>query len=96
LIAAIITITERRSYLRRGQRLVSTLSSHFSGGFTFAQYFFPEQRTLITTRAGVTRSGCATDVRLNCSDGHFYAHRFLLLASLFVCSLFLGVTDRIY
>jgi len=67
----IITITEHRRYLRRGQPLVSTFSSHFSGGFTFARYFLADQRTLITTRDGVTRSGSTTDSRINCSDGYF-------------------------
>jgi len=42
---------------------------------------------------GVTQSGWTTNVRFNCSDGYFFAHRILLATSPLLGALFYGVGD---
>jgi len=92
-----IVKTENRQYIRDGRRLISTTFTTFSGGFTFARYFLDDQRTLITLRDGTSHTGRATDVRVNCADGHFFAHRFLLSASPFLRSFFsTGVSNSVF
>jgi len=67
----------------------------FNGGDPFTKVFFEDQREFVTKRDGASHTGKKSDVKISCQDGHFFAHRAIILsASEYLQTMLEGVSGK--